>query len=191
VSAGPRLLRRVVQSQTGLPDMDIRAATEADLGGILEVHNEAVRTLAGLWISSEDTIEGRRAWFAERMAANFPVLVAEADGRIIGFGAYGTYRGRDGYRLTVEHSIYLLPEARGKGAGKALLARLIEIARERGMHAMVAVIDAENAVSIRLHERFGFISAGLMPQLGMKLGTWRDQYQMYLLLDDRPAPPEM
>ena len=170
--------------------MLFRDATEADLPGLLEIHNHAIRTLAGIWIDDEETLEQRRLWLTDKRAHNFPVIVAEDEGgTIAGYGAYGTYRGRGGYRLTVEHSVYLLPEAQGKGAGKALLERLIDIARERGMHAMVAVIDAENILSIRLHEKFGFVSAGLLPQLGIKFGQWRDQFQMVLLLDDRQLPP--
>lgn len=170
--------------------MIIRDAVEADLPALLEIHNEAIREQAGIWIDDEETPQDRRTWLAQRSASNFPVIVAQdKGGRVLGYGSYGTYRGRGGYRLTVEHSVYLFNDTRGQGAGKALMQRLIEIARERGMHAMVAVIDAENLISIRMHEKFGFVSAGVLPQLGMKFGTWRDQHQMVLLLDDRDVPP--
>lgn len=170
--------------------MIIRDATEADLAGLLDIHNQAIRAQAGIWIDDEEVLEERASWMADKLAQNFPVIVAEDEsGAVSGYAAYGTYRGRGGYRLTVEHSVYLLPAAQGKGTGKALLARLIEIARDRGMHAMVAVIDAENSLSIRMHEKFGFQSAGMLPQLGIKFGQWRDQYQMVLLLDDRAVPP--
>lgn len=170
--------------------MTIRDATESDLPALLEIHNQAIRTQAGIWIDHEETLEQRTAWMADKLAHDFPVIVAEdAAGAVVGYGAYGTYRGRGGYRLTVEHSVYLSPDAQGKGMGKALMQRLIEIARARGIHAMVAVIDAENTLSIKLHENFGFQSAGMLPQLGVKFGQWRDQYQMVLLLDERDAPP--
>ncbi len=170
--------------------MIIRDATEADLPALLDIHNQAIRTLAGIWIDDEESLDQRAAWMEDKLAHNFPVIVAEDEtGKVVGYGAYGTYRGRGGYRLTVEHSVYLLPDAQGRGAGKALMQRLIEIAKQRGMHAMVAVIDAENTLSIRLHEKFGFKSAGMLPQLGIKFGKWRDQYQMVLLLDDRETPP--
>lgn len=170
--------------------MLIRDAIEADLPGLLEIHNHAIRTQAGIWIDDEETLDQRAAWLTERRAQNFPVIVAEDEtGAVVGFGSYGTYRGRGGYRLTVEHSVYLLPTAQGKGTGKALLTRLIEVARDSGLHAMVGVIDAENALSIRMHEKFGFQAAGMLPQLGIKFGKWRDQYQMVLLLDEREVPP--
>lgn len=170
--------------------MNIRDASEADLPALLEIHNHAIRTQAGIWIDDEELPEQRAAWLADKLAHDFPVIVAEDEaGAVIGYGAYGTYRGRGGYRLTVEHSVYLSPEAQGKGIGKALMQHLIEIAQKRGMHAMVAVIDAENQTSIRMHEKFGFQSAGMLPQLGIKFGKWRDQYQMVLLLDQREVPP--
>lgn len=170
--------------------MIIRDATEADLPALLEIHNDAIRNQAGIWLDDEEMLEQRRDWFEARQRASFPVIVAEDEsGQVIGYASYGTYRGRGGYRLTVEHSVYLRTNARGKGTGKALMEQLIEVARERGMHAMVAVIDAENTLSIRMHEKFGFQSGGRLPQLGIKFGTWRDQYQMVLLLDERETPP--
>lgn len=170
--------------------MIIRDATEADLPALLEIHNDAIRNQAGIWLDDEESLEQRRDWFEARQRANFPVIVAEGEsGQVIGYASYGTYRGRGGYRLTVEHSVYLLADARGKGTGKALMERLIEVARERGMHAMVAVIDAENTLSIRMHEKFGFQAGGLLKQVGIKFGTWRDQYHLVLLLDERETPP--
>ena len=170
--------------------MRIRPATDADLPALLALHNMAIADIDWMWIEQPETLEGRTAWLAERRAKGFPVdVVVDDDDRVLGYAAYGTYRGRDGYDLTVEHSVYLFPEARGQGLGKALLAHIIERARSDGRHAMVAVIDAENTNSIRLHERFGFEHGGHMKQLGKKRGKWRDQVQMALLLDDRDAPP--
>ena len=169
--------------------MIIRNASEADLPDLLEIHNDAVRTLGGIWTELEDTPAERRKWFDDRKAAGFPIVVAvDEGGKVLGYGAYGTFRGRDGYRGTVEHSVYLYPDARGKGAGKALLSWLLERARTDGLHAMVAAIDATNTVSIALHEKFGFESAGVMRQIGQKWGRWLDLVLMVKLLDDRPAP---
>lgn len=170
--------------------MMIRPATEADIPALLEIHNDAIRRLTWIWLSHEETLDQRTQWYRDRMKAGFPVIVAEDDsGRVIGYGAYGTYRGRDGYDLTVEHSVYLLPEAQGRGLGKKLLTRLIELAKEQGRHVMVAVIDAENTLSIKMHEKFGFKHTGTIPEAGKKNGKWLDQTNMYLLLDDRAAPP--
>lgn len=170
--------------------MHIRPATEADLPALLDLHNMAVRDIDWMWIEKEETLADRKAWFAARQRDGFPVVVAvDAAGKVLGYAGFGAFRGRDGYDLTVEHSVYLFPEARGQGTGKALLTHVIDLARQQGRHAMVAVIDAQNTLSIRMHERFGFIRGGMMPQIGKKRGKWRDQVTMYLLLDDRPAPP--
>jgi len=170
--------------------MHIRPATENDIPALCDLQNLAIRDIDWMWIEKPETLDMRKAWFAERQHSGFPVIVAvDDDGSILGYASYGTFRGRDGYDLTVEHSVYLFPEARGKGTGKALLAEIIELARKDGRHAMVAIIDAENTLSIKLHEQFGFIHGGFMPQLGKKRGRWRDQVAMYLLLDDRETPP--
>lgn len=169
--------------------MQIRQAIEDDIPALLDIHNTAIRTLNGIWISREDSLADRRKWFFDRMAAGFPILIAvDENGHALGYGSFGTYRSRDGYDLTVEHSVYLFEAARGKGLGKKLLAQLIDIARAQGRHMMVAIIDGENTISIKLHEEFGFIFACTLPQAGKKNGVWRDQVTMYLLLDDRATP---
>lgn len=170
--------------------MIIRPATEADLPQILAIHNDAVRRLDAIWTEIEDTLDDRRAWLNDRNKSNFPVLVAlDDDGEtVLGYASYGTYRSKSGYRLTVEHSIYLSAAAQGKGTGKALMAALINDAKSRGYHLMVGVIDARNEASIRFHERFGFIHAGFLPQAGFKHGRWLDQVNMILILNDNPPP---
>ncbi len=169
--------------------MIIRNANQEDLPALLAIHNEAIRTLDAIWIEHEESLEDRQNWFIERRAAGFPVVVAVDDnGRTLGYGSYGSYRSREGYRGTVEHSVYLFADARGNGVGKALLNHLIGQARADGFHAMVAVIDANNAISIAMHEKFGFESAGVLRQVGQKHGKWLDLIQMVLLLDKRKAP---
>ncbi|WP_127145040.1 GNAT family N-acetyltransferase [Pelagibacterium montanilacus] len=167
----------------------IRPATPDDLPGILEIHNHAIRHLDAIWTEAEETLEDRAKWLADRQKGGFAVLVAERDGKVLGHASYGSYRSRSGYRKTVEHSIYLRDGAAGQGTGSALMEALIADARDKGFHLMVAVIEAKNTGSIRFHERFGFKTAGLMPQAGCKHGKWLDQVNMYLLLDDAPAPP--
>lgn len=168
--------------------MNIRPATEADLPGILEIHNGAIRRLDAIWTDTEETLEDRRAWLLDRQGNGFAVLVAEEDGAILGYASYGTYRARSGYNKTVEHSIYLRDDVQGKGVGKALMAALIDDAKAKGFHLMVAIIEAKNLGSIAFHERFGFEVLGRLPQAGHKFGRWLDQVNMYLLLNDDPAP---
>ena len=168
--------------------MNIRPATQADLPGVLDIHNDAIRRLDAIWTEAEETLEDRRAWLDDRQAQGFAVLVAEEGGAILGYASYGTYRSRSGYSQTVEHSIYLRDEAQGKGIGKALMEAIIADAKAKGFHLMVAVIDAKNTGSVAFHERFGFINMGTLPQAGHKFGRWLDQVNMYLLLNDDPAP---
>jgi L-amino acid N-acyltransferase len=169
--------------------MPIRDATETDLPALLELHNGAVRNGNAAWTEKEDSLADRAEWLSTRKASGFPVVVACNDaGEVLGYGAYGSFRGRDGYRDTVEHSIYIFPKAQGQGVGKALLTWLIDDARQKGRHVMVAAIDSANDVSIRMHERFGFVHCGKMPEVGQKRGRWLDLVLMGLILDERKAP---
>ncbi|ADZ72147.1 GNAT family N-acetyltransferase [Polymorphum gilvum] len=170
--------------------MHLRDATAADLPALLAIHNDAVRTLKAIWTDKTETLEDRRTWFDGRRAAGFPVIVAEdAAGRVVGYGSYGPFRAKDGYRLTLEHSVYVDPATQGRGVGKALLKRLIELARADGYHVLVGAIDGENETSIALHRQFGFETVGRMPQVGIKFGQWLDLVLMTLVLDNRSEPP--
>ncbi|MEP0236050.1 MAG: N-acetyltransferase family protein [Roseibium sp.] len=171
--------------------MLLRQASLEDLPSLLDIHNNAVKTLKAIWTDKLDTLEDRTTWFKERTQAGFPVLVVENDtGDVIGYGSFGLYRPKEGYRLTVEHSIYISPQARGKGAGRLLLDKLVEVARSQGYHVMLASVDGENAGSVALHLKFGFKSVGRIPQVGMKFGQWLDLVLMTLVLDDRARPPQ-
>ncbi|MNQ95519.1 N-acyltransferase YncA [compost metagenome] len=129
-------------------------------------------------------LANRRAWLAERTAAGFPVLVAlNAQGEVLGYASYGTWRSIEGFRHTVEHSVYVRGDQRGQGLGPALMQALIERARQAGLHVMVAAIESGNAASIRLHERLGFVTTGQMPQVGRKFGRWLDLTFMQLMLE--------
>lgn len=168
--------------------MKIREAAAGDADAIAAIYNDAVANTTAIWNEIPVDAANRAAWIAARQAAGFPVLVAVADGDVLGYASYGDFRAFDGYRATVEHSVYVTAAARGTGLGRALLARLIERARGQGKHAMVAAIEAGNAPSIRLHQALGFASVGLMPQVGQKFGRWLDLALMQLTLDDRAAP---
>ena len=166
----------------------IRDAVEADLVAIRDIYNHAVEHTTAIWNDVLIDVDNRRVWLELRRAKGFPVLVAEVDGRVAGYASYGDWRAFDGYRLSVEHSVYVHRGARGHGVGTALLRALIERARTAGMHVMVAAISGDNTVSIRLHERLGFARVGRMPQVGMKFGRWLDLEIMQLTLDARERP---
>lgn len=165
----------------------IRTATPADAASIAAIYNHAVSNTTAIW--NDDTVDAdnRVAWMQARFAIRMPVLVWDQAG-VQGYASYGPWRAFDGYRQTVEHSVYVAPNAQGQGIGRALMEALIACARAEGLHVMVAGVDAQNAGSIALHERLGFKRTGLMPQVGQKFGRWLDLAFLQLVLDDRPAP---
>ena len=166
----------------------IRDAVPDDLPRVLEITNHAILTGTALWTITPATLEMRGAWMAERRAAGHPVLVVVEDGAVQGFGAYGPFRPHDGFRHTVEHSLYIDPSAQRRGHGRAMLSALVARATEAGLHAMVGGIAAENAASIALHQRFGFTMAARLPEVGRKFSRWLDLVFMHRLLDERPTP---
>ncbi len=169
--------------------MQIRDAAEVDIGAILAIYNDAVAHTTAIWNDVRVDAANRRDWLAGRQQAGFPVLVAaDSDGQVLGYASFGDWRAWDGYRHTVEHSVYVAAGNRGRGIGAALMTALIARAREMGKHVMVAGIEAGNLGSIRLHERLGFRQVGLMPQVGAKFGRWLDLAFLQLVLDAREGP---
>ncbi|MCQ8277866.1 GNAT family N-acetyltransferase [Acetobacteraceae bacterium KSS8] len=162
--------------------MTVRDATEADLPAIVAITNHEIRTGLALWNDTPVTLENRAAWLAERRAAGYPVLVAETEGKVAGFGSYGPFRPQEGYRHTVEHSVYVDQAFRRRGFGDALLAALVAHAGASGMHAMVGAVGAANAGSIALHLRHGFAATASLPQVGRKFDLWHDLVFMHRLL---------
>jgi L-amino acid N-acyltransferase len=162
--------------------MEIRAATEADLPAILAITNDAILNTTSSWNHYPTTLEARRQWLVDRQAAGLPVLVGVAEGAVAGYGSYGSFRSWDGYRLTVEHSIYVDATFRRRGIGRRLLTALIDHATEADMHVMMGVISADNTISIALHEEFGFEIVGRLPEVGRKFDRWLDLVLMQKML---------
>jgi L-amino acid N-acyltransferase YncA len=161
----------------------IRPATEADLPAILAIYNDAVINTAAIWNDDIVDLDNRVAWFRTRTGQGFPVLVAVVGETVLGYASYGDFRAFQGYRFTVENSIYVATSARGKGAGSALLSALVDAAKEQGKHMMVAGIEAGNDVSLRLHEKQGFVETARMPELGFKFGRYLDLVFLQKTLD--------
>ena len=153
----------------------VRDATVHDVARILDITNEAIEHSAANWSLEPTTLEERLDWFHEHRHHGGPVLVAvRADGRVVGFAAYGEFRPKAGYRFTVEHSIYVDAAERGRRIGSALLGALIDRASAAGVHVMIGGVDGGNAASIRLHERFGFAVTGHLREVGRKFDRWLD-----------------
>ncbi len=169
--------------------MTIRDAGPADAPAIAAIYNDAVVNTTAIWNDHQVDAANRLAWLTERVGQGYPVLVAvDALGGVVGYASFGDWRAWDGYRNTVEHSVYVRADQRGAGIGKALMLALIDRARAIGKHVMVAGIEAGNIGSIRLHEQLGFTQVGLLPQVGMKFGRWLDLTFLQLTLDARATP---
>ncbi|MGC7405715.1 N-acetyltransferase family protein [Pandoraea pneumonica] len=161
----------------------VRDATDADLAVIRDIYNDAVEHTTAIWNEILVDVDNRREWLAARRAKGFPVIVAQRGDDVLGYASYGDWRAFDGYRHTVEHSIYIDKNARGGGVGELLMRALIERARAADIHVMIASIEAQNAPSIRLHEKLGFRIVGVFSEVGTKFGRWLDLTCMELRID--------
>jgi phosphinothricin acetyltransferase len=170
--------------------MIIRDAAEADLPALRDIFNDAVLNTTAIWMDNVVDLANRQAWFAARAQQGYPILVAEnAAGEVVGYASFGDWRPFDGFCHTVEHSVYIRADQRGKGLGPQLLTALIERAKACDKHVMVAAIESGNVASISLHQRLGFAITGQMPQVGRKFGRWLDLTFMQLILTpERSAP---
>lgn len=152
----------------------LRDARPEDLPDLLAIYNDAVLNTTAIWNETPVDLANRQTWFELRAAQGYPILVAVDDSGVLGYASFGDWRPFEGFRYTVEHSVYVRGDQRGKGLGPVLMEALIERARSGGKHVMVAAIESGNAASIRLHERLGFVVTGQMAQVGVKFGRWLD-----------------
>jgi len=151
--------------------MILRRATAADIPAILDIWNPLIRDTAVTFTTEEKTHQGLATEIAARGEA---FLVAEGAGRVLGFAGFGPFRPGPGYRHTAEHTVILADHARGRGTGRALMARLQEVARARDIHTLVGAVSGENTGAIAFHEAIGFARAGTLPGAGHKFGRWMD-----------------
>ena len=160
----------------------LRKAEIDDLAKILEIVNEAIEKTTSNYNYEPQTIAEQTYWFQEKLKKNFPVYVSILEDEVIGFASYGTFREKIGYRFTVEHSVYIDKNHRGKGVGKLLMQKLIDEAKHQKLHIMIGCIDASNQESIAFHEKFGFTVSGTINQAAFKFDRWLDLVLMQLKL---------
>lgn len=160
----------------------IRRARSADLPTITDIYNAAGVGTTASYDLDPVTVEDRAAWLAKHAAKDHPVLVLAADGVVVGYANYGTFRDKAGYAHTVEHSVYIRDGYRASGGGRMLMNALIDHARGHGVHAMLGFVDADNAHSIDFHRRLGFVEVARMPEVGRKFDRWLDVVIMQLTL---------
>ena len=158
-----------------------RPAAADDAEAIRAIRNDVIEHSTAMWTTKLLSEADGEAWLAENQARG-SAYVAEADGDVIGFASWSPWRPKDGYRHTVEDSLYLLAGHQGRGIGTALLGTLIAAAAESGAHVMMASIEATNAPSVALHARLGFEVVGTAREVGRKFGRWLDLTMMRLAL---------
>ncbi len=168
----------------------VRPVRDADISPIAAIYAHAVlHGFASFEIEPPDAAEMTKRMRAV-IDAGFPYLVAEKDGRVLGYAYAGLYRTRPAYRNSVENSVYVSPDAHRLGVGKALLAELIEIVTAMGFRQMIAVIgDSGNAGSIGLHRALGFTYCGVIHSVGYKHGRWLDSVIMQRALGAGDTTP--
>jgi L-amino acid N-acyltransferase YncA len=155
----------------------VRDAVEADVPAMRDLFNALIPTTTVTWRDDLASPEEHATWFAESTAAGHPVLVADDAGEVVGYCCWGLFRGGPrfpGYATTMELSIHVRDDQHRRGVGRALMSALFERARDRGLHVLVAGIDADNTSSIAFHEALGFEVVGRLPETGRKFGRWLD-----------------
>ena len=160
----------------------IRHAEESDLPAMLEIYNEIIVNTTAVWHDEPHTLEMRKTWFAQRKEQGFPVFVAVEEEQLLGFSTIGPFRPWPGYRYTVENSVYVAANCRGKGVANGLMPPLITAAKELNLHAIVAGIEASNEASIKLHNKFGFTEVAHFKEVGFKFGRWMDLKFLELIM---------
>jgi L-amino acid N-acyltransferase len=163
--------------------MKVRLANRDDLRAILDIYNEAVLNTTASYDYEPRSMEKEVIWFDDHENHGLPVFVAVDDAdRVMGWSCLNRYHDRPGYRFTVENSIYVAADSRGKGIGKLLMMPLIDTAHKLKLHAIIAGIDSSNEASVRLHAAFGFVKVAQLKQVGFKFGRWLDVIYMEKLL---------
>ncbi|MFT5065868.1 MAG: phosphinothricin acetyltransferase [Yoonia sp.] len=148
----------------------IRPANARDASDIAAIWNHAIRHTTITFNPVEKTVPE----VAELMTHDAPCLVFTDGPRVLGFARYSQFRGGDGYRFSVEHTIMLHDDAHGKGAGRGLIDSLCTHAKDAGKHTMYAGVSAENQGAVDFHTKMGFTIAAVLPEVGHKFGRWLD-----------------
>jgi L-amino acid N-acyltransferase YncA len=164
-------------------EVQIRPFEIKDTQSILDIINYNILNSTALYDYKTRDFETQKTILEDKINKGFPVIVAECDGKLVGFGMYSEFRFREAYKFTVEHSVYVSPNEMGKGIGKMIMAQLIIQAKAQGLHTMIGVIDSENKSSITFHEQFGFKTVGIIKESGYKFDRWLDSVFMQLLLE--------
>lgn len=160
----------------------IRFAEKNDLDAILEINNFEILNSTVNYDYFPKTKDFQENWFNEKLKVGLPVIVASLNQEVLGFATYGSFRLKPAYQFTIEHSVYLHHNARGRGIGKQLMMELISLAKKNGYHTMVGGIDSSNLNSLEFHKKLGFQEIGRFKEVGRKFDKWLDIIFVQLLL---------
>jgi phosphinothricin acetyltransferase len=169
--------------------IELRAATVDDAGAIREIYNHEVLNTTATFDLVPRSLDEQRDWLASRQGAFAAIVAVDASlgGALMGFASLSPYKERAAYRTTVEDSVYVHRDAHGRGIGKLLLNRLLDVATESGFHAVVARIEAGGTASRALHASCGFALVGVEREVGRKFNRWLDVAVMQCVLHERKA----
>ena len=168
--------------EAAVDEYTLRQAGDADLRAIMDIYNDAVLHSTATFDLKPRTWVGQQRWFHEHRPP-YAVFVATMGDTVAGWGSLSPFRPKPGYRFTAEDSIYVRQDFRGRGIGAVLLGLLVEAASRRRFHSVMALIDGDNAVSVHLHDRFGFRHVGTFAQVGFKFGRWLDVVHMQRMVE--------
>ncbi|MGH9152660.1 MAG: GNAT family N-acetyltransferase, partial [Acidimicrobiales bacterium] len=166
----------------------VRLATLADAEAVRAIYNREVTGSTVTFDLVPRSLDDQRAWLAAHAGAH-PAVVAVAGDAVVGFGSLSPYRDRPAYATTVEDSVYVEREVRGRGVGRVLLAELVRLAGLHGFHSLIGRIVGGHDASIALHRACGFELVGVEREVGRKFGRWLDVVVMQrLVAGEAPAP---
>lgn len=161
--------------------MQIRKAEQRDLPALLDIYNYEVVNGTATFDKTPQTLAQRQVWFDAHNIENHPLYVAVCENEVAGYVSLSAYREKEAYRSTVELSVYVHPDHRGKGIAAAMLAFILDEARrDETIHTVVSVITSGNVASVKLHEKFGFTFGGTLKEVGVKFDRYLDIDQYYL-----------
>lgn len=168
----------------------IRAGEPGDIPELLEIYNHHIRTSEATFDLEPHTLEQRQAWFAHYAPqGRHRLLVAEADGRVVGYATSSVFRPRAAYDRAVEATIYLAPDATGQGLGTRLYQALFDALAATDVHRVIAAITWPNPASLALHSRFGFQEVGRLTEIGWKFDRWWDVIYLEKRMEPKPPRP--
>lgn len=171
-------------------EYQVKSCTGKQLPEILEILNEAILHSTALYDYKPRTMENMKSWYSAKQQGNYPVIgVFDSDENLLGFTSFGPFRNWPAYKYSVEHSIYVRSDMRGKGLGELLLKEIVKSAGSQDYHVLIGGIDASNTASIHLHEKEGFVFSGTINHAGYKFGRWLD-LSFYQLILKTPEYPE-